>query len=292
MKIKKFLFALKKTVEAYCSSSNELYRFTIKDYYLYFLERMISLPKLKIVNELEGLNKVLLNDVKIFWPSSVNPQSLPWLYHEVFTNFIFNPSSYDHPLIDISTKDWILDAGAAEGFFSYFCANKVKKNNTKIILLEPLKVMQKPLLETFNDFPDNMITIVKTAIGDFNGTVSFETDSVNLCDSKVTSEGMNPSAETEVTNMVTLDTFCDEWQLRQNGLIKMDIEGFEMKALMGAKSILASYKPALAIAVYHDYENAKKCADIIKSANNSYKIELRGCYGYFSPPRPYILFAH
>ena len=291
MKIKKFLFAFNKALAAYCSSNPELYRFSFKDYFLYFFERFISLPAIKVEEKLEGLNQILINDVQIFWPSSVNPKTLPWLYHEVFTTFSYNPSSYDHPSIGIGSKDWILDAGAAEGFFSYFCANKVK-SNSKIFSLEPLEIMQNPLHETFKDFPDDMITIVKTAIGDFNGDVSFETDSVNLCDSKVTSEGMNSSAETEITNMVTLDTFCDEWQLRQNGLIKMDIEGFEMKALMGAKNILASYKPALAIAVYHDYENAAKCAEIIKSANHSYKIEFRGCYGYFSPPRPYILFAH
>lgn len=291
MLIKKFFLGLNQLVVAYFSSINGMYRFSIKDYLLYFLERFMSPPEFTIGDKLDGLNEILIKDVNIFWPSSVNPRTLPWLYNEVFSAFHYNPSSYDHPSMSIGSKDWIIDAGAAEGYFSYFCISKVK-SNTKIFTLEPLEVMQNPLFKTFKSFPDSMITIVKTAIGDYNGSVSFKTDSDNLCDSKVTSDEMNPSDKIEITNMITLDTFSVNRQLQGKGMIKMDIEGFEMKALMGAKNILIKHKPALAIAVYHDYENAKKCASIIKNANNSYKIEFRGCYGYFKPPRPYLLFAY
>ena len=72
----------------------------------------------------------------------------------------------------------------------------------------------------------------------------------------------------------------------------MDIEGYEMKALEGAKQTLANDKPQLAIAVYHDYENALQCRNIILEANPTYKIEFRGMYAWFKPPRPYLLFAY
>lgn len=86
-------------------------------------------------------------------------------------------------------------------------------------------------------------------------------------------------------------TLAIQYSLGTGGLIKMDIEGYEMAALSGASKVLKEYKPSLAIAVYHELENAKKCAEIIKAANSTYKIEFRGCYGYFEPPRPYLLFA-
>lgn len=72
----------------------------------------------------------------------------------------------------------------------------------------------------------------------------------------------------------------------------MDIEGFEMKALEGAKNILRTLKPLLAIAVYHKYDNANKFAEIIENVNPEYKIKLRSCYVYFKPSEPYILFAY
>ena len=99
------------------------------------------------------------------------------------------------------------------------------------------------------------------------------------------------SAYVELVTVTTIDKVIQGQNFFGNGLIKMDIEGFEMKALEGAKNTLRTLKPSLAIAVYHEYENANKCAEIIKNANPEYKIELRGCYGYFKPARPYMLFA-
>jgi hypothetical protein len=95
--------------------------------------------------------------------------------------------------------------------------------------------------------------------------------------------------EMEKVAVTTLDT---EFSGGDFDLLKLDIEGFEMKALEGARETLKKFKPALAIAVYHDYDNANKCAEIIKNANAEYCIEFRGCYGYFKPARPYILFAY
>jgi hypothetical protein len=65
-----------------------------------------------------------------------------------------------------------------------------------------------------------------------------------------------------------------------------------MNALRGASVVLKELKPKLAVAVYHNLNNANECAAIIMKANPAYKIEFRGMYGYFDPPRPYMLFAH
>ena len=53
----------------------------------------------------------------------------------------------------------------------------------------------------------------------------------------------------------------------------MDIAGFEMKALKGAKNTLRTFKPSLSIAVYYEFENANSCAEIIQNENPEYKAE-------------------
>ena len=58
-------------------------------------------------------------------------------------------------------------------------------------------------------------------------------------------------------------------------MIKMDIEGYELKALMGAKQIIKEQKPKLAICAYHTFSHLWEIPLLIKSLNPDYKIYLR-----------------
>ncbi len=62
--------------------------------------------------------------------------------------------------------------------------------------------------------------------------------------------------------------------------IKMDIEGAEKDALYGAKKIIMSDKPTLAISAYHKKEDLYDLVNLIKSLNNDYKIYLRHTFYY------------
>ena len=58
-------------------------------------------------------------------------------------------------------------------------------------------------------------------------------------------------------------------------MIKMDIEGSEQKAILGAKKIISRDKPKLAICLYHTADDMWKIPLLIKQINNSYKIYIR-----------------
>jgi FkbM family methyltransferase len=237
----------------------------------------------------KNLNKIKVSDKIIYWPKFIDPKDLSWLYHEVFDPYKVNPSSYDNPNMQVQKKDWIIDAGAAEGYFSIFAAEKAK-NGATILALEPLSIMRDSLLQTAKLNNIKYFKHLPFALSNKEEKVLFKLDPEHICDSKINEKNIK-SAYTELVTVTTIDKVTKEQNLFGSGLIKMDIEGFEMKALEGAKNTLGTHKPSLAIAVYHEYANANKCAEIIKNANPEYKIELRGCYGYFKPPRPYMLFA-
>lgn len=57
--------------------------------------------------------------------------------------------------------------------------------------------------------------------------------------------------------------------------IKMDLEGWEMKALSGSAITIKKNRPKLAIAVYHAAEDFRKIPDFIMSIHPDYKIYLR-----------------
>lgn len=57
--------------------------------------------------------------------------------------------------------------------------------------------------------------------------------------------------------------------------IKMDIEGSEISAIEGAKSILKNDQPKLGICIYHLPEDIVSIPLLIKSINNNYKIYFR-----------------
>lgn len=63
--------------------------------------------------------------------------------------------------------------------------------------------------------------------------------------------------------------------------IKMDIEGSEYKALLGAKRIIHQYKPDLAICVYHSIADFCRIPLLINSWNLGYKFYLR-CHENFN----------
>lgn len=271
------------------------YVFSEKDVDLYVAEKFAQLPKISVAeSDAPSLLKVTLGGKHIYWPSSLSTDDLPWLYHEIFDSYIENPSSYNHPGIGYKERKWVIDAGAAEGFFSVFA---LENSRGKVFCIEPLAVMKPALERTLASYSGQERSMVITAaLGEISGFSEIQIDSNHICDSKILLdvspvERSENVSITEKVPVITIDQFVDQYSLGEGGVIKMDIEGYEMAALMGATNTMKRYKPALAIAVYHDLENAKKCAEIIMTANPQYKVEFRGYYGYFYPPRPYLVFA-
>src|SRR3989339_600112 len=79
----------------------------------------------------------------------------------------------------------------------------------------------------------------------------------------------------EILNeIIKLDDFIKKNHLNNVGLIKMDIEGNEEKALLGAKNLISKSKPVLTLSAYHKIDDKIVLPRVIKSLNKHYKIKL------------------
>lgn len=72
--------------------------------------------------------------------------------------------------------------------------------------------------------------------------------------------------------MVSLDDWHMQRKIKAPHYIKMDIEGYEQPALLGAKRIIQQYKPKLAISLYHKIDDFITLPALIKSMVPEYNL--------------------
>jgi FkbM family methyltransferase len=109
------------------------------------------------------------------------------------------------------------------------------------------------------------VTVMPYAVGRQDGKVWFSAD--GTVGSRVAAAG---SAQ-EVPCRSLDSAFTDVWP----SLIKMDIEGAEPEALLGAARTMARHRPIMAICAYHKCEHLWTIPQLLKAANPDYEIFLR-----------------
>ncbi|MHC4114908.1 MAG: FkbM family methyltransferase [Planctomycetota bacterium] len=142
----------------------------------------------------------------------------------------------------IRPDDTVFDLGANVGPYSISAA---ARTNGKVISVEPALRTFELLNRSASQFP-NMIAI-HTAISDKPGTAFLAHDS--------SSENFKLSEDNgtkgEQVPLVTIDDIAAEHGIESVDIIKMDVEGHELKALAGAEKIIANGSPIIFYEVKH-----------------------------------------
>jgi len=169
-------------------------------------------------------------------------------------------------ILDLSKNEIFLDCGAFDGDsireFLKYTGNMYKK----IIALEPSRNNYKKLLENVKC----MKNIQCYNLGAYRESKKLKFLVSDAKNSFVSEQGTD---ELEVT---TIDEVLDGERVT---FIKMDIEGVEYDALLGARKTIEKYSPVLAISVYHKVEDLFQIILLINKMNSNYKYYLR----HYSP---------
>lgn len=144
----------------------------------------------------------------------------------------------------------IIDAGAHEGLVTRQYTHLFPDAN--IFALEPYRPSYAKLVDNFVDNPNviarNLAIADRPGQGKLNVNSSVLTNSLLDTDQKggfYWREGLLETQNTEVVDIDTLDEFCQRENIETIDILKLDIQGKEHAALVGAETLLSQQRISL-----------------------------------------------
>ena len=190
-------------------------------------------------------------------------------YHHYF-DFDILPKMKEEVFADIGsyTGDTVLD------FIKCYGENSYKKIYCYEITTDIIPTLKNNLINYKN------IEIKSLAVSNKSKTLYIDENSTSNSANKTKNKG---KIKIEAKSL-------DEDVKEKISLIKMDIEGDEELALMGAKKHIQNDTPKLLVSLYHNNNHYFKLPKLIYSYNKNYKFYLRN-YGGNLYPTEIVLFA-
>jgi len=176
----------------------------------------------------------------------------------------FNEAYFGERFLRPVENEVYIDTGVYDGYtikrFMHFCGDRYKR----IFGLEPdPNNWQKVEEWLVNGGVDERISLIQKGAWNCNAVLSFNSFDQ---DSSITETGVLKVEVAPVDELIEDEAVT---------LIKMDIEGSELKALEGAQNTIKKHKPRLAISVYHKPEDILEIPLYIQSLVPEYRFYLR-----------------
>lgn len=180
----------------------------------------------------------------------------------------------------VESGDVVVDCGASIGAFSIYAATRA--SDVSVFAFEPERRSYETLLENvcLNGL-ENRVTCAQAGVASKEGnfrllvradcfTMHRLTDPADPLPADVREP--NGPSDTEFVHCVTIDQLITERGIPRCNLIKMDIEGAEREALLGAKETIRRFRPRLTLAAYHKPSDPYQLSTIIRELCPSYNV--------------------
>lgn len=186
----------------------------------------------------------------------------------------FNPDDQYFPedIITLSANEVFVDCGAYSGDtlddFLRIESQTVGGGEYKYVAFEPEKGLYNELVSKCSD---NWFVAYQCGVWKNSGILKFLSG-----DMAVAAEAKNNYARDEGNYIeVEVKSIDEVAECRDATFIKMDIEGSEMEALLGAEKVIKRNKPKLAICIYHSDEDMLRIIEYVHSIVPEYKLYVR-----------------
>lgn len=178
-------------------------------------------------------------------------------------NELMSRQYFDLPAMMPQKHEVFLDVGCYDGISSYYFSKWNKSPCAKIYAFEPDK---NNIKKCKNNLDKTGLTYTLIPKGVWSKKTELRFCSMNTVASMIDECGES------IIETVDLDSLFLQEKVT---FIKMDIEGAEKEALLGAKNIIQKYHPKLAISIYHKKNDIFEIPHLILSYCNNYKFYLR-----------------
>ena len=144
-----------------------------------------------------------------------------------------------------------LDVGGNIGYYATLESKKVGKSG-HVIAVEPSPINFHYLNRNLALQKQENWEIYNLAFGDTDGETNFLVSKFSNLSRIIQKGDKVPFDKFEIINlpMKKIDTFLQEKRIEKLDLIRMDIEGYELSALLGAKETLRKFKPLLQVEIH------------------------------------------
>lgn len=235
-------------------------------------------PKVTVKNQLpvysankffENYNNELILIATTFYEKSIYQQLLSEQISDAniinageLMNQLFDQQYFDLPYMTRSDDEIFLDVGCFDGLtvrnFVHWSRNAYKE----IIAFEPDICCYEKCKKELKDIRN--LTLINKGAWSKEAVLQF--DATGVSDSKISESG------TTRIETCRLDDIVGDKCVT---FLKMDIEGAEKEALIGAERIIREQKPKLAISIYHKKEDIWEIPQLLMKWNPNYRFYLR-----------------
>jgi len=186
---------------------------------------------------------------------------------ELVGTFIVQHYRYDS-IVEPKLGDVVFDIGAYVGDTALWFSKAVGSHG-KVYAFEPEPRNFAKLKANLERNKVTNVIPLQLALSENEGEMQVATGGSS---STITQAGTGTSVK-----VTTIDRFVETNKISQVDFIKMDVEGHELKVLEGAHETIKTFKPSLALSVYHRGDDLIELPKLLLELNLDYKFYLRHC---------------
>lgn len=214
-----------------------------------------------------------VGELKFSFTMQASDRMVQGFNHELNEIFIYD--IYQYKKVHIMKDDTILDCGANIGMFSVHASQLVGPGG-KVYAFEPGPEEVDSVKKNLQ--LNNITNVDICAKGIWNEVTTKKFLIENSWANRITDKEIN--SENLITiKTIDIDSFIVENSIKKINFIKMDIEGAEYQALEGAREVLRTQKPKLALSLYHNTDDYIKLPKLINDINPDYRLYIKNNHG-------------